>query len=267
MVSLGTKLGFQLPKPGKCQFAPPYPWANDQEVTITPRVPLVAGSSMYPSHIRRQFQEHLSDDPWETEEILLPSDLTKEKIWEHIKTLRALPDLSHFVVYAGRQEVTKLDRWPAGLIALVTHTFLVTWQVEDPQGGFVNIIQENMTPLISPQEAWQLLHHDHPRLFSDASFNYRGNLKPGQIIQAEVIKKDVVVSVDFETIRKGHLRFTQEWIPNMVSWADIHTHFQARDRRIPPFDCYVQEENRPYIENTELEFRSADEVEVPDMFG
>jgi hypothetical protein len=178
--------------------------------------------------------------------------------------LRALSDLSQFLVYAGRQEITKLDRCPAGLI--VPHTFLVTWQVENPAGGFIDIIQANMTPLISVQEGWQLLHHDHPRVFQEASINYRGDLNPWQIVQAEVIGKELIVAVDFESIRKRHIRFTHELIPNMVSWADIHAHFQAIDKRISPFGCYVQEENRPCFENTLLEFHLAEEVNVPDMF-
>jgi hypothetical protein len=128
-------------------------------------------------------------------------------------TLRALPDLSQFLIYSGRQEITSLDKWPAGLIFAVPHTFLVTWKVEDPAVGYLDIIQENMTPLISVEQAWNLSHLDHPKLFIEAILNYRGKLKPRQIIRAEVVRTHVEVAVDFELIHKGHIRFAHEAIP------------------------------------------------------
>jgi hypothetical protein len=95
-------------------------------------------------------------------------------------------------------EITKLDRWPAGEIVAIPHTFPVTGQVENPATGFVTIVQEKMTPLITGSEAWQLLHNDHPRLFQEANLNYRGKLKPGQTIQAEIIRREIEAAVQFE---------------------------------------------------------------------
>jgi hypothetical protein len=50
--------------------------------------------------------------------------------------------------------------------------------VENPAGGFDTLRQEQMTPHQALSEPWQLLHNDNPRLFPNATFNYRGNLKP-----------------------------------------------------------------------------------------
>jgi hypothetical protein len=92
-------------------------------------------------------------------------------------SITVIPDVSQFQVYAGRTEIPHLDKWPAGLTVLVPHIFPLTWEVEDRAGGYIDIIQEGMKPMLSVSDAWQLLHHDHPKLFEEATFNYRGNLK------------------------------------------------------------------------------------------
>jgi hypothetical protein len=53
----------------------------------------------------------------------------------------------------------------------------------------------------------------------------------------------------------------------VVSSSDIHTHFLVIDHWIPPYDCYVEDENRPYQDDTLLEFRLVDGSEVPDTTG
>jgi hypothetical protein len=103
------------------------------------------------------------------------------------------------------------------LTVLVQHTFLVTYQTENQAVGYDYLIQETTTPLVPVQQAWQLLHNDHPRLFTEATFNYRRNLKPGQIIQAEIVKENVDLAIDFELMRKGHIKATHESTPNMAS--------------------------------------------------
>jgi hypothetical protein len=115
------------------------------------------------------------------------------------------------------------------------HTFPVTWHVENPVTGFDTVVQGKRTPLITVQEAWQLLPNDHPRLFPDANLNYRGKLKPGQTVQAEVVTVYAKVAVCFSVKQKGQITFIHETIPNMVPWEEIHAHFAAIDRRIPPY--------------------------------
>jgi hypothetical protein len=52
-----------------------------------------------------------------------------------------------------------------------------------------------------------------------------------------------------------------------ITWVQIHEHFSGIDQRIPPFSCYVPGENRPYYDQTLLEFRLLDAASVPDTTG
>jgi hypothetical protein len=81
---------------------------------------------------------------------------------------------------------------------------------------------------------------------------------------AEIVRANVKLSVSFEVIRKGTITYILDVIPNMVTWQEIHGHFSSFDKRIPPFECYINEENRPYYSETVLSFRLAKDVEIPD---
>jgi hypothetical protein len=170
------------------------------------------------------------------------------------------------LVRPGRQEVTKNDRWPDGQIDVIPHTFPVVWKIERPQeaAGFVEIVQEKMTPLVTATEAWGILHTTEPGIFEEANLDFRGKMRPRLTISAEVVRRDVRCAVEFEVIRKGEIKSIHEDIPNMATWAEIHAHFSSIDERIPPFDCYIDAENRPHYENTLLSFRLADGIEIPD---
>jgi hypothetical protein len=56
-------------------------------------------------------------------------------------------------------------------------------------------------------------------------------------------------------------------VANIAALAEIHTHFSAIVRRIPPYACYVHEENHPYYGNTLLEFNLRQSIEIPDTLG
>jgi hypothetical protein len=124
-----------------------------------------------------------------------------------------------------------------------------------------------MTPLATATEVWEILHTIQPRLFEEAQLNFRGRLRPGLTIKAEVMRKQVEVAVEFEIIRILTVRFIDERIPNMATWAENHAHFAEDDQRIPPFSCSIDEENRPHYDNTLSQFRLADGVDVPDTAG
>jgi hypothetical protein len=131
----------------------------------------------------------------------------------------------------------------------------------------MTITQEKMTPMITVHAAWQLLHQEVPRLFPNANFNYRGKLRPGQTIQADITRETVEVAVRFQICHKGEIRFIHEFSPTMVTWAEIHAHFLNIDRRIPPYGCCVEEENRLYYPNGMFKFKLAEGVEVPNAWG
>jgi hypothetical protein len=84
-------------------------------------------------------------------------------------------------VVAGRKDISKDNRWPAGKIEAVPFKFPVLWRIESPQSpdGFVIHKQEEMTPLITARAAWDLLRHDIPQLFETATLDFSGFLKPG----------------------------------------------------------------------------------------
>lgn len=142
----------------------------------------------------------------------MPTAYGKDKIWEHLQTLQPIPDVSQFLIYAGRQDVSKNDKWPVGEIVAVPHTFSVRWEFENPQAasGFDEVVQEKMTPIVTAMEAWGLLHNEVPRLFEEATLDFRGKLRPGLTIKAEIVWKQPRVGVEFEVIRKGKIRFIHE---------------------------------------------------------
>jgi hypothetical protein len=84
------------------------------------------------------------------------------------------------VASSGSLDITKLDKWPLGPIVAVPHTFPVTWRIEDLANGFMEVVKEKLTPLISVQSAWQLLGNDVTRLFERTTFNYHGKLRPNK---------------------------------------------------------------------------------------
>jgi hypothetical protein len=74
----------------------------------------------------------------------------------------------------------------------------------------------------------------------------------------------VEVSVSFEVIRGGSITFIHEVFLNMVTWHEIWEHYSEFDKRICPWECYVDEELRPYYPETMLTFKLKDAHNVPD---
>jgi hypothetical protein len=126
--------------------------------------------------------------------------------------LHPIPDISQFQIIAGRQEITKNDKWPEGQIDAIPHTFSVVWQVENPQSatGFLEIVQEKMTPIVTATEAWDILHTVQPRLFEEANLDFGGKLRPDLTIHAEITRKEVQCAVEFEIARKGRIKFIHQ---------------------------------------------------------
>jgi hypothetical protein len=237
MNALSSKYGFQFRKSNQFQFSPATHWTTGQQVTITFKAPVSCEAVKLTPYTTRSFRLHIEGEPWETAETLLRTSLGKDEIWEHLQSLRAIPYISQFVIWSGRQEITKNDKWPAGEIVAIPQAFAVTWEIENPAepADLEQIIQEKMTPLISAMEAWQLLHNVQPRLFEGATLNYRGKLRLGLTNRAEVTRRTVEIAVQFEIIRKWTIKFIRQTIPNMATWAEIHTHFAEEDQRIPLF--------------------------------
>jgi hypothetical protein len=124
-----------------------------------------------------------------------------------------------------------------------------------------------MTAKHNAGEAWKLLRHDNPGVYQEAIFNYRGLLAPGITIQAQIIRRNVEVTVMFEVLEKRPIRYEHMTLPNMWSMEDVQTEFLAHDTGLLPFECYQEKESGPYQEHTLIEFIRKESLEAPDTLG
>jgi hypothetical protein len=129
------------------------------------------------------------------------------------------------------------------------------------------IIQENMTPQHDLLDAWQLLHHDDPRLYEQATFNYRGKLQRGLTIEAEVMRENVPVTVRFQVRDKGRIRYEKAQVVNLWNWESVYNYSFTRDTRLLPYELYQQEESRSYHAHTLLDFRWKSTSDIRDTLG
>jgi hypothetical protein len=125
--ALSERYGFQFPKKlTQCSCAPEWPRVSGQQVKITHEVTISCESVRLETYTRRSFTLYVSDGPWETGEIILPTAFRKAQIWKHPQSLQpAVPGVSQFQIVAGRQAVSKLDKWPAGEIIAIPVAFQV----------------------------------------------------------------------------------------------------------------------------------------------
>jgi hypothetical protein len=183
-----------------------------------------------------------------------------------LQTLHPIPDVSQFQVVCDRKEISKDDFWPQGHIEAVPTKFSVLWIVESPQSenGIWKKRQDDLSPLLTVQAAWTTLRHSFTNLVEEPIFDYRGFLQPGRTIHVEIPRENVQVSVSFEVVRGGSITFINEVFLNVVTWHEIWEHYSSFDRRICPWECYIEEEKRPYLPDTQLCFRLKDANNVPD---
>jgi hypothetical protein len=270
MTMLSDNYGIAKTSASQVRFPTPTPWATGQEVIIAFKGPSSCINVRLEPYTRRKFILHIADDPLETDEVILPTSLKKAEIWEHLQAMYStlIPDLSQFNIFVGHLDITKNDKWPPGTIDAIPVRFPVQWKIEMPQeaSGFLEVVQKEMTPLVTAMEAWQQLHHTVPRLYEEASLDYVGKLKPGAIITASIIRAEVQLAITFELYKKATITYHQH-VPNMETWASIHAHFANFDTRIPPYSCYIEEENRPYYPETTITFRLKEGEEPPDTTG
>jgi hypothetical protein len=110
------------------------PWVKGQQILIRVAGAIDYKASKHPYHVRRTFEIHLAETPWTTEEIPLPSEYDRNQIWDHLRTLHPLSEVSQFKIGCNHIGITPLDPWPIGVIQAYPQIFPVTWQVENPAG-------------------------------------------------------------------------------------------------------------------------------------
>jgi hypothetical protein len=64
---------------------------------------------------------------------------------------------------------------------LFVHLFIRIERPQEPE-GYVEIVQERMSPMVTATESCDILHTTEPGLFEEANLDFRGKLKPGLII-------------------------------------------------------------------------------------
>jgi hypothetical protein len=100
------------------------------------------------------------------------------------------------------------------------------------------------------------------------TFNYVGQLRPDQTITAEIQRADVTATIRFEVRvqdRKGDITYERLPTPNMKLRSEIHAEFSTVDPRIPPYEEYIDEDNRPYYNECLIFFRLRDNIEITDL--
>jgi hypothetical protein len=117
-------------------------------------------------------------------------------------------------------------------------SFAVNWEVELPSWDTVPLVLQGITARHSTEDAWQLLHHDRPRLYEEATFKLRGLLQPGLTIQAEIRRMNVRVAVRFEVVEKRSITYEHVTTSNLWSSEENHTHFFTRDTGLLPYEFY-----------------------------
>jgi hypothetical protein len=250
-IDICTKYGFVNPGSNFLEIGG-HP--RDHLVTYKYKVPTALSKVAIPSLSKRFFRIAIDDsETWETGEILSVESWDKDRIWAQLTELR--PGLSHhsqFLFHHSTGEIPRLStKLPLGMITVVRIKFRVTWRIEMCTE---DIVQQDMHAGFTVQTAWERLHTQAPRLFQNATFNYAGLLQPGLIIQADVMREQVTVSINFEVQDRGWIEYPRNTISNMLTKQEIYDHFRQDDARIPPLAEYIEEEQRPYHTGVPVNF-------------
>jgi hypothetical protein len=164
-------------------------------VTYTYRVSASLNNVKLQAFISRTFLIIVEEDEWNTWEVLPPQPWGREEIWAQLSSLHPLPHFSQFHFSYSAGEIPGASRTlPPGHITVVRIRFPIKWRLE----LFTEeVTQENMHAGMSIQDAWDRLHHQIPRLYSHATFNYAGMVQPGLVASAEVLRENVKVTISF----------------------------------------------------------------------
>jgi hypothetical protein len=192
---------------------------------------------------------------------------TKDEVWNQLNTVQPMPHWSQFVLSdSDHHEILHAaQKLPAGRIYADRIKFPVTWIIEglsDP------IVQTDLISAFTLQLARQRLRADRNDLYELMTFNYVGQLKPDQTITTEIQRTDVIATIRFEIRvqdRKGYITYERLSTPNMKLRSEIHADLSALDPRIPPYEEYIDEDNRPYYNECLIPFRLREDIEVTDL--
>jgi hypothetical protein len=249
------QFGFDMPRPTQCTITPAL-WTDGQEIKITTQKSMSFGKPKNPQYYRRNFSIFLEEEPWNSGEVLTLASMDQNEVWDQLRRMHDLPDLSHFKTATGDVGVTGLQKWPAGSFRIFPVVFSVEFEVEVPTGRSTTLNSDNMTAGHAVEQAWEMLRMQTVGMYEHATFTYRGYLQPGLKIQAEVRRERVQLTVVFE------IRYGNQAIWNMWTQEDIWNHFFTFDIGLLPIERYEAEDKRPWYPNTVIFFR-VKESDVP----
>jgi hypothetical protein len=92
-IDLEKELCFDLPKPTQCTFTPA-PWKEGDEIRITTQEMRLYNTVTKEPFRRRSFSIELEEGIWKSGEVLSLMDVRREQVWEQLRQMRDLPDLS-----------------------------------------------------------------------------------------------------------------------------------------------------------------------------
>jgi hypothetical protein len=139
------------------------------------------------------------------------------------------------------------------------------------EGLPVPIIQSGLTTEFTTETAWQLLRATRNDLFKFMTFNYAGYLKPDQVITAEIRRGvEIDVTVRFEVQDRDHRGFINYEgfkFSNMAERPVIHEFFCMLDTRVPPYNEYIDVEDRRYAEFGTINFNLQGGIPITDLLS
>jgi hypothetical protein len=201
-------------------------YPDDHLVTFAYKVSASLVNVKIPAFTSRTFKITAEEEEWNTGEILSPESWGKEQIWEQLSAIRPLPHHSQFHFSYGAGEIPKTSRTlPSGHITIVRIRFPIKWRQE----LFTEeVTQDNMHAGFSIHEAWAQLHHQVPRLYPHATFNYAGLVQPNLTVTAEVLRENVTVLISLKSKTTVGLNSQTTRTSAICSLARKFTHIMRR---------------------------------------
>jgi hypothetical protein len=223
-------------------------------ITYTLKLPTSVLNVRLSPHISRTFKIIEEEDEWNTGEILSPREFDKEQVWNQICAIHQLPHHSQFHISYEHGEVPATSRTlPPGTIKVTRIRFPIKWRLELLSE---EVIQDNLHAGMTIQNSWELLHHQIPRLYPHATFNYAGMVQPNLIVTTEVMRELVTLTFCFEVKDNGWITYDGNTdLSNMLTRIEIYNCVKTFDSRIPPLEEYIEEDTRPYQTGVPILFR------------
>jgi hypothetical protein len=185
----------------------------------------------------------LSGDQRSTRHILARG-CYRDQVWAQLREIRDLPELSHFRIVQGNQDLSSSQNWPTGTIELAALLFGIKFEVRQVLGDTRSYRAENVTPGHTAKQVWGYLCVQNPDLQEEMILDHSGLVHPGLTIRAAIKRTRVCQTVTSQVIRPREICYEHREIWNMWSPEEVWEHSSNQDDRILPLDCYEVSDKR-----------------------